>query len=62
MELNMSKKVVPNNYPTNVKKLLATGILDRARVKYICFSSEVISADIYCSQFASNSRPSNCLE
>ncbi|XP_061963368.1 uncharacterized protein LOC133688013 isoform X3 [Populus nigra] len=40
MELNMSKKVVPNNYPTNVKKLLATGILDRARVKYICFSSE----------------------
>lgn len=44
MELNMSKKVVPNNYPTNVKKLLATGILDRARVKYICFSSEVISA------------------
>lgn len=40
VELNMSKKVVPNNYPTNVKKLLATGILDRARVKYICFSSE----------------------
>ncbi|XP_054801196.1 uncharacterized protein LOC129305228 isoform X1 [Prosopis cineraria] len=35
MELKMSKKVVPSCYPTNVKKLLATGILDGARVKYI---------------------------
>lgn len=39
MELKMSKKVVPGNYPTNVKKLLSTGILDGARVKY--FSPEV---------------------
>ncbi|XP_065853569.1 uncharacterized protein [Euphorbia lathyris] len=38
MELKMSKKVVPSNYPTNVKKLLSTGILDGARVKY--FSTE----------------------
>ncbi|KAF7804553.1 Increased DNA methylation 1 [Senna tora] len=35
MELKMSKKVVPSCYPTNVKKLLSTGILDGARVKYI---------------------------
>ena len=35
MELKMSKKVVPNCYPTNVKKLLSTGILDGALVKYI---------------------------
>lgn len=35
MELKMSKKVVPNNFPTNVKKLLSTGILDGAAVKYI---------------------------
>ncbi|KAK8467815.1 hypothetical protein PHAVU_007G157900 [Phaseolus vulgaris] len=35
MELKMSKKVVPNCYPTNVKKLLSTGILDGAVVKYI---------------------------
>ncbi|XP_031259836.1 uncharacterized protein LOC116117995 [Pistacia vera] len=35
MEIKMSKKVVPNEYPTNVKKLLLTGILDGARVKYI---------------------------
>lgn len=35
MELKMSKKVVPNYYPTNVKKLLSTGILDGAKVKYI---------------------------
>ncbi|KAE8717077.1 arginine biosynthesis bifunctional protein ArgJ [Hibiscus syriacus] len=31
LELKMSKKVVPSNYPTNVKKLLGTGILDGAR-------------------------------
>ncbi|KAI4349277.1 hypothetical protein L6164_009886 [Bauhinia variegata] len=35
MEFKMSKKVVPNCYPTNVKRLLSTGILDGARVKYI---------------------------
>ncbi|GKV05784.1 hypothetical protein SLEP1_g17751 [Rubroshorea leprosula] len=40
MELKMSKKVVARNYPTNVKKLLATGILDGARVKYVSTSSE----------------------
>jgi len=41
MELKMSKKVVPDSYPTNVKKLLATGILEGARVKYISTSGEV---------------------
>lgn len=35
MELKMSKKVVPDGFPTNVKKLLSTGILDGARVKYV---------------------------
>ncbi|KAE8719089.1 arginine biosynthesis bifunctional protein ArgJ [Hibiscus syriacus] len=40
LELKMSKKVVPGNYPTNVKKLLGTGILDGARVKYISISTE----------------------
>ncbi|XWS55694.1 hypothetical protein CRYUN_Cryun09bG0022900 [Craigia yunnanensis] len=40
MELKMSKKVVPSNYPTNVKKLLGTGILDGDRVKYISISME----------------------
>ncbi|XVE61845.1 hypothetical protein DITRI_Ditri06bG0071600 [Diplodiscus trichospermus] len=40
MEMKMSKKVVPSNYPTNVKKLLGTGILDGARVKYISISME----------------------
>ncbi|XWS67025.1 hypothetical protein CRYUN_Cryun05aG0250900 [Craigia yunnanensis] len=40
MELKMSKKVVPSNYPTNVKKLLGTGILDGARVKYISIPTE----------------------
>ena len=41
MELKMSKKVLPNNYPSNVKKLLSTGILDGARVKYVSTTSEV---------------------
>ncbi|KAJ7977090.1 Chromodomain-helicase-DNA-binding protein 4 [Quillaja saponaria] len=40
MELKMSKKVVPNCCPTNVKKLLSTGILDGARVKYIATTGE----------------------
>lgn len=40
MELKMSKKVLARSYPTNVKKLLATGILDGAHVKYISTSSE----------------------
>lgn len=40
-ELKMSKKVVPDNYPTNVKKLLSTGILEGARVKYISIHGEV---------------------
>ncbi|KAL3646651.1 hypothetical protein CASFOL_009195 [Castilleja foliolosa] len=37
-ELKMSKKVVVDNYPTNIKKLLSTGILDGAKVKYISVS------------------------
>ncbi|GER57274.1 acyl-CoA N-acyltransferase [Striga asiatica] len=37
-ELKMSKKVVPDNYPTSVTKLLSTGILEGARVKYISIS------------------------
>ncbi|KAL6998315.1 hypothetical protein U1Q18_008440 [Sarracenia purpurea var. burkii] len=40
MELKMSKKVHPDNYPTNVKKLLSTGILEGARVKYVSTSRE----------------------
>lgn len=41
LELKMSKKVVPGSYPTNVKKLLSTGILDGARVKYVSGTPEV---------------------
>ncbi|KAF3454212.1 hypothetical protein FNV43_RR04659 [Rhamnella rubrinervis] len=40
LELKMSKKVVPGSYPTNVKKLLSTGILDGARVKYVSGTPE----------------------
>lgn len=41
MEIKMSKKIVPDEYPTNVKKLLLTGILDGASVKYISTVREV---------------------
>ncbi|XP_050144680.1 uncharacterized protein LOC126620208 [Malus sylvestris] len=34
-ELEGSTNVVPSSYPSNVKKLLSTGILDGARVKYV---------------------------
>ncbi|KAL9239246.1 hypothetical protein vseg_013586 [Gypsophila vaccaria] len=40
MELKMSKKVVPDIYPTNVKKLLSMGILEGASVKYVSTSRE----------------------
>ncbi|CAH9088971.1 unnamed protein product [Cuscuta epithymum] len=40
MELNMSKEVVSDIYPMNVKKLLSTKILDGARVKYISTSGQ----------------------
>ncbi|KAL3825983.1 hypothetical protein ACJIZ3_022012 [Penstemon smallii] len=39
-ELKMSKKIILDNYPTNVKKLLSTRILEGARVKYISVSGE----------------------
>lgn len=50
-ELKMSKKIVPDTYPTNVKKLLSTGILEGARVKYISMSGEVCNTHIvyFCS-------------
>ncbi|CAN4118319.1 unnamed protein product [Withania somnifera] len=40
MELKISKKVTSDAYPTNVKKLLSTGILEGARVKYISTSGK----------------------
>lgn len=40
MELKMSKKVLLDGYLTNVKKLLSTGILEGARVKYVSNSPE----------------------
>ncbi|PQP96857.1 uncharacterized protein Pyn_28486 [Prunus yedoensis var. nudiflora] len=39
-ELEASNKV-SSSYPTNVKKLLSTGILDGARVKYVSTTSEI---------------------
>lgn len=41
LESKPSKKVVPSSYPSNVKKLLATGILDGAQVKYVYGTPEV---------------------
>lgn len=45
-EHNMTKKSPSNNFPSNVRSLLSTGILDGVQVKYIAWSREVISVSI----------------
>ena len=40
-ELKTSKKVPANNFPSNVKSLLSTGLLDGVPVKYVSWSREV---------------------
>ncbi|XP_042482599.1 uncharacterized protein LOC122063013 [Macadamia integrifolia] len=69
MELKMSKKVAPNNFPSNVKSLLSTGMLDGVTVKYISWSREkelrgVIKGSGYlCScQLCNFSKPLNAYE
>lgn len=37
----LNKKVPPNNFPSNVRSLLSTGMLDGVPVKYIAWSREV---------------------
>ncbi|XP_023921566.1 uncharacterized protein LOC112033024 isoform X1 [Quercus suber] len=39
-DLKMSKKVPPNNFPSNVRSLLSTGMLDGVPVKYTAWSRE----------------------
>ncbi|XP_038702488.1 uncharacterized protein LOC119999058 isoform X1 [Tripterygium wilfordii] len=39
-DLKASKKVPPNNFPSNVRSLLSTGMLDGVPVKYIVWSRE----------------------
>ncbi|KAF6164387.1 hypothetical protein GIB67_037544 [Kingdonia uniflora] len=39
-EPKMSKKMPPNNFPSNVRSLLSTGILDGVAVKYVSWSRE----------------------
>lgn len=39
---DLESNKVPDSYPNNVKKLLATGILDGARVKYVSTTSKVV--------------------
>ncbi|KAJ4822193.1 hypothetical protein Tsubulata_030309 [Turnera subulata] len=39
-DLKTAKKVPPNNFPSNVRSLLSTGMLDGVPVKYIAWSRE----------------------
>ncbi|KAF2318696.1 hypothetical protein GH714_010161 [Hevea brasiliensis] len=39
-----SKKAHPNNFPSNVKSLLSTGMLDGVAVKYVSWSREALNA------------------
>ncbi|KAF8402847.1 hypothetical protein HHK36_010938 [Tetracentron sinense] len=40
MELKMSKKVAPHNFPSNVRNLISTGMLDGVPIKYVSWSRE----------------------
>lgn len=42
-----SKKSTSNNFPSNVRSLLSTGMLDGVPVKYIAWSREVNFSYIY---------------
>ncbi|XVF75380.1 hypothetical protein PTKIN_Ptkin13bG0183600 [Pterospermum kingtungense] len=48
-EPKTAKKVSPNNFPSNVKSLLSTGMLDGVAVKYVSWSREV--SDVLCLTF-----------
>ncbi|XP_021766003.1 uncharacterized protein LOC110730510 isoform X2 [Chenopodium quinoa] len=39
-DIKSTKKIPPNNFPSNVRSLLSTGILDEVPVKYIAWSRE----------------------
>ncbi|KAK4772871.1 hypothetical protein SAY87_027890 [Trapa incisa] len=39
-ELHMTEKIPSNNFPSNIRSLLSTGILDGVHVKYIAWSQE----------------------
>lgn len=41
MELKMSKKVVPSEFPSSVKRLLSSGLLEGVHVKYISWVHKV---------------------
>ncbi|KAF8388415.1 hypothetical protein HHK36_027084 [Tetracentron sinense] len=40
VDLKMSKKVLANNFPSNVRSFISTGMLDGVPVKYISWSRE----------------------
>lgn len=46
-EPRMTKKVPPNSFPSNVKSLLSTGMLDGVPVKYVSWSREVFFFFLY---------------
>lgn len=50
-ELKMSKKEAPNSFPSNVRTLISTGMLDGVPVKYVSLSREVSFVSfvsVYC--------------
>lgn len=46
-----TRKVPSNNFPSNVKSLLSTGIFDGVPVKYVSWSREVNSLGLYLASF-----------
>lgn len=48
-DIKTAKKVPPNNFPSNVRSLLSTGMLDGVPVKYMAWSQEVKLNSMYSS-------------
>ena len=48
-EPKIAKKAPPNNFPSNVKSLLSTGMFDGVPVKYVSWSRDVSSLQIFIS-------------
>lgn len=58
-EQKSSKKVTANNFPSNVRSLLSTGILDGVPVKYIAWSREELCGVIKGSGYLCGCQPCN---
>lgn len=48
-EVKTARKEAPNSFPSNVRSLISTGMLDGVPVKYVSLAREVCSLESFCS-------------